>query len=366
MEPSLPPAELAPAGTPSAPRRFAARVVAYFHRHPILALFLLTPGIPEYLSSSSSLNGLFVAPPLFLLFLAINAGMYLPGALLVREAMVRWRKGWASVICLGGAYAIVEEGIGLNTMFNAHASVVGVLGSYGHWLGVNWVWIPSVMAVHIVFSISLPILLLHMALPEYRGRSLLGGRGIGAALAVLTVDIALLMIAFNFLGLHFFMGVPVLVGALLAIAGLVGLAYVLPPELLRPMGGPPTGRTPWALAVVGAFVLGGPILFESVAGGLGAPAAFTALGIVAILAALLLLARAICPRERPERYLLAFAAGALLPVELLGWFGSFPTTLLATAAISYLLWRLWHRAGTGLPTISPPAPSRAAVAPPLS
>ena len=36
-------------------------------------------------------------------------------------------------------------------------------GFYGHWLGVNWVWVAGIVPVHMIFSISLPILLVGLA-----------------------------------------------------------------------------------------------------------------------------------------------------------------------------------------------------------
>ncbi len=99
--------------------------------------------------------------------------------------MVRWRKGWGSVLLLGAAYGILEEGIALSTLFNSSAGPVGQLGFYGHWLGVNWVWVAGILPVHMIFSISLPILLLGLALPGTVGKSLLSRRGIRVAYTVL-------------------------------------------------------------------------------------------------------------------------------------------------------------------------------------
>ncbi len=65
--------------------------------------------------------------------------------------MIRWRKGWASVFLLGFAYAILEEGLALRTLYNPLAGPVGILGYYGHWLGVNWVWTVGLFP----FSLSL-------------------------------------------------------------------------------------------------------------------------------------------------------------------------------------------------------------------
>src|SRR5712692_9494972 len=93
------------------PSGFGSRVVRFLRLHPILCLLLLSPGIPEYLTGSSSFAILTMNPVLFLMFVGLNMGLYGPGVILVREAMIRWRKGWASVFLLGFAYAIVEEGL---------------------------------------------------------------------------------------------------------------------------------------------------------------------------------------------------------------------------------------------------------------
>ncbi|HKS59947.1 MAG TPA: hypothetical protein VJS68_04130, partial [Thermoplasmata archaeon] len=88
------------------PPGLVAKVGAYFRRHPVLFLLLLTPGIPEYLSSSTRISSVVLNPAAFLIFFALNAALYTPGALLIREAMVRWKKGWATVLILGVAYGI--------------------------------------------------------------------------------------------------------------------------------------------------------------------------------------------------------------------------------------------------------------------
>ncbi|MGI0128719.1 MAG: hypothetical protein ACREEC_00955, partial [Thermoplasmata archaeon] len=101
---------------PSSPSNLWARVRSFLKAHPILFLALLTPGIPEYLSGSSAFAAIVLNPFWFVLGLSFNLAMYVPGVLLIREAQVRWNKGWATVLALGAAYAIVEEGIGLSTM----------------------------------------------------------------------------------------------------------------------------------------------------------------------------------------------------------------------------------------------------------
>src|SRR5207245_3857364 len=117
-----------------------SRLVRFLKSHPLLFLLLLTPGIPEYLSASSQLTLLVISPLIFFGLLLANLGLYGSGVILIREAMIRWKKGWASVFLLGVAYGIVEEGLAVWTLFNHLAQTVGVLGFYGHWLGVYSIW----------------------------------------------------------------------------------------------------------------------------------------------------------------------------------------------------------------------------------
>ena len=145
-----------------------SRLVRFLKSHPSLFLLLLTPGIPEYLSASSQLTLLVISPLIFFGLLAANLGLYGSGVILIREAMIRWKKGWASVFLLGVAYGIVEEGIALWTLFNPLAQPVGNLGFYGHWLGVNWVWTVGLLIFHSVYSIGLPIFLFRPSLPRIK------------------------------------------------------------------------------------------------------------------------------------------------------------------------------------------------------
>jgi hypothetical protein len=233
------------------------RLVSFLRSHPILCLAILTPGLPEYLSTSSSLLNLGLNPLWFFLQLAINIAQYTGGALLVREAMIRWNKGWASVILLGAAYGIVEEGLGDSTLVNSSHGADGALGWFGRYAGVNWVWSTGVIAFHIIFSIGLPILLLGLALPATRGRSLIGRRGIAAAFAsVLAATLLENRIVFSVD--HFWMGYPLLAAGLGLIAALVALAYFLPRTILAPNAGPPT-LSAGAAAVLGFVVF--PIAF---------------------------------------------------------------------------------------------------------
>jgi len=242
-------------------------LIGFLRAHPVVCLALLTPGIPEYLSSSSPLLALIDNPAFFLVQLAINVGQYTAGALLVREALLRWRKGWGTVLLLGLAYGLTEEGLGDNTLFNAGHGTDGVLGWYGRFGGVNWVWTTGVLAFHVIYSIGLPILLLGLALPATRGRSLLSRRGLLLALAALVTSTAV-ETAIVFEVDRFWMGTTLLVGTLAAIALLVGAAYLVPARFGGPRAAAPSARPREYLAIGFAFF---PLAFLLEYGFAGSP-----------------------------------------------------------------------------------------------
>jgi hypothetical protein len=249
---SVPPEASVPTHAPP-----TSRFVAFLRSHPILCLAILTPGIPEYLSTSSTILNLGLNPGWFFLQLAINIGQYTAGALLIREAVLRWNKGWATVILLGLAYGITEEGLGDNTLFNSNHGADGVLGSFGRFGGVNWVWATGVLAFHVIYSIGLPILLLGLALPATKGRSLVGRRGVVVAFLSLAGSTSLeTIIVYG--SFHFWMGTTLLLASLGCIAVLVVAAYLVPADLWRPTHDRPTvGAGSLVLAGFAVF----PILF---------------------------------------------------------------------------------------------------------
>jgi hypothetical protein len=189
---------------------------------PALGLFFLAPAIGELLSGSSPPLEFFNPFSLFLLCL-----MYGGGALLVREAVFRWRKGWLSMLLLGAAYGIAEEGLACKSFFDPNWMDIGVLGSYGHWAGVNWIWALELTAFHAVFSISASIILVTLLFPEKRDEAWLSGRGLflaGAGFAFIIPFCYWLLTPYR---------PPVVpfAGAILVALGLVLLAWKLPHPL---------------------------------------------------------------------------------------------------------------------------------------
>jgi len=128
---------------------------------PALLLFVISPAIAELLLGSSPPSEFF--NPFSLLLLC---SLYGSGALIVRELKVRWNKGFVSMFVLGAAYGIIEEGLMVKSFFDPKWMDLGILGVYGRWLEVNWVWAEWLTIYHAIFSIAIPITLVELAYPE--------------------------------------------------------------------------------------------------------------------------------------------------------------------------------------------------------
>jgi hypothetical protein len=133
---------------------------------PALVLFFLAPAIAELLSGS--------APPVEFFnpfgFVLLTA-LYGSGVILARELTIRWRKGWLSLFALGAAYGIIEEGLMVKSFFDPNWVDIGILGSYGRWAGVNWVWSVELTIYHAVISIIIPILLTELIFANRRNQT---------------------------------------------------------------------------------------------------------------------------------------------------------------------------------------------------
>jgi hypothetical protein len=304
----------------------------FFGRHPVLLLLLLSPGIPEYLSPSSPLYVVLMDPGRFFLLLLLNLGLYGSGVLLIREARVRWKKGWGSVLLMGAAYGILEEGIALSTLFNPKAGPVGVLGYYGHWLGVSWVWLVGLLVFHALFSISLPILLLDLALPEKRGVPFFGWKKTLVVLAVLCLDVSALFS--STLAGGFWMGTPVLIGSLAAIAVLVLAARRAPAGLFNSIASPLRRSSLRLTLVIGGCVFPVTFFLPYVTQGAGLPLEVTIIILMAIAGGLLLWAVRNLSFPGNERQLVVFALGLVVPIAAVGVVAELPLELVLLADLA--------------------------------
>ncbi len=226
---------------------------------PVLVLLFLSPAIAELLSSSS--------PPLEFfnpLTLSLLVAFYGCGALLVREAWVRWGRNPYSLLLLGAAYGIVEEGLLVKSFFSTTWPDLGMLAWYGRWLGVNWVWATMLTIYHSVFSIAIPIVLVELAFPWAKGKQWLKTRGL-ALFSLIFAGVSTLFFVF------FRYEVPAiyLLSALLVAIALVFISRKVAYRYSLGLEKPPGAIR---LAAIGsswsAFLIIGPYLL----GNLGVPA----------------------------------------------------------------------------------------------
>ena len=137
-----------------------------FKNNPALTLFIIAPIFGELFSGSSPLNE-FINPLSFI----ILAMLYGCGAILVREFTIRWSKGWSSLLLLGFAYGIFEEGLMVRSFFDPNWMDLGNLGIYGRYAGVNWVWSYHLTIFHALVSIAASIVFVEILYPDCRKQS---------------------------------------------------------------------------------------------------------------------------------------------------------------------------------------------------
>ena len=304
-----------------------------------MLLLLLAPAIPELLTGSTPISELALDPFRFALAFGFEVGLYGGGVLLIREFTVALRKGWASVLLLGGAYGIVEEGLAVHTFFRTSGAPVGVLGQFGHAFGVNWLWALGLTTFHATYSIALPILLVGLRYPEVRSDRWLDGSALAVVAAIFVGVVALFSANEAY---------PPTPGALVlflgVIAALVAAAATVPAALLSVPDGP--GRAgPSGLVLAGTLGFDAWVLVLLLAANGRVPAAIVAVLFVGIdLGALAYVVRRVgaAGLERSEFY---FATGMLLalwvwdiPLEF-----SIPGILGVAAVAAYLQYRLGRR-----------------------
>ena len=153
---------------------------------PVLFLFVLAPFIGEVLSTSTAIIDYLNPWNLFFL-----GGLYGAGAILIRELVVRWDKGWLTILLLGIAYGIIEEGLAVKSFFDPNWQDLGSLVGYDYWMGVNWVWAVHLTLFHMVYSIAISILLTELTFPSHRHHAWTGKWGFRFLVALFAFTVML-------------------------------------------------------------------------------------------------------------------------------------------------------------------------------
>ncbi len=216
-----------------------------------LTLFFVAPLVAEYLLGD--------LPITLLSALIMLAPMYGGGALLIRELARRTGRGWPTMLLLGCAYTLIEEGFAGQTLFNPN--------SYGfHFLKYAWIpslgigawWTLFMLNVHPFWSMGVSIALVEGLFPARTRTPWLGK--IGTSVVALLYAIGIVAnTAYAYHHSHFrASNTQFLVTGLLTILIMIA-AFLLPSRAASATAG--RVPSPW-LTGAGAFVLGAVVFFS--------------------------------------------------------------------------------------------------------
>ena len=185
--------------------------------YPVITLLILAPLLGEMISGSSPPSEYFQPITFFLLTM-----LYGTGAVVIREIVRRWKKGWVSILLMGMAYGIFEEGIMVRSFFDPGWQDLGQLAFYGRWIGVNWIWSIALTIFHAVVSISISIAITELIFSEKKDTLWLSNKELVLFIIIFLIN--------ALLGPFFGMKITTagMLASILSIAGLVFLAYKWP------------------------------------------------------------------------------------------------------------------------------------------
>lgn len=191
----------------------------------LVSLLLLAATVAEFLTGSTPVRNILFPPGLALL-----TGLYGGGALLIREAALRWGKRWGAILFLGGAYAVGEEGFAAKTMIDPTGSNIGNQ-LYTYWAGINWVPLAWLTLFHAAFSIVVPLVLVELLFPETKGKRLVGSLGLMITAVVYVVTVALISLSEPFMP-----SFPVILFLSVYSLAFIIAGYYVPRSFLQPKG----------------------------------------------------------------------------------------------------------------------------------
>ncbi|MEV5895090.1 hypothetical protein [Nonomuraea fuscirosea] len=326
-------------------------------RRAALLLVVITPLIAELTLGNPPLSQIW----LMLLWIPI----YGAGTVLIRELVRRRRGGWPSILLLGLAYGIVEEGLVLQAL--SSPTMYGVAGWAPRFLGLNTAYTELNLPYHAVFSVALPILLTDLTFPALRDRPYLRRTGLIVAGVVFVLGGLLLRLTVaTSIDPGYQAPAAMLAGCVIAVVllAVVALRVLAPAPSPAPTG--PAAPSPWAAAGFGLLAGFGYLALLFPFGGAAQPAfthgawvAAPMLG-AAVLAALTwwLVRRWTAGSGWTDRHHLCLAGGALVGHTAFGVVANAATLgdklqLSALGLLTVVLLALLSRRRTGTGSITP-------------
>ena len=283
---------------------------------PVLLLLLSAPLISEVLYGATRISTIFVLVPEIMTWGC--------GALLIRECVRRWRKGWRSMLLLGLALAIAEEWIIQQTSI---APLVGLAAHpYGRVWGVNWIYFLWALGYESVWVVLIPVQLVELLFPERREETWLRTPGFIIASFVFLIGAFMAWYGWTQQARVQIFHMPpytpplfYLLDAACVIGLLAFAAYALPdgpPQTVQPVPSPWTiGLTltllgsPWAALVLSGFGSFPKIPFQFVLAG----------GLLWSAATFLFMNRWTCSRNWNDLHRFALVLGGVLACTIGGF-----------------------------------------------
>jgi len=214
---------------------------------PALVLVFLAPFVGEVLLGNTPLRLIGA----YLLVLP----MYGFGALFIRELSRRTGRGWPTILILGVAYGVVEEGLADMSLFNPNFLGQHLL-SYGNLFGIGWPWWFFVLTLHAVWSIGVSIALAEALFARHGPYPWLGRKGLVVSGVVFGLGVVLV----HFVGGEGYkLSAGELVLSLVLVAVLTAVAFLLPRRRVTQPAGPQQAPSPWVAGGT-AFVLTGAFM----------------------------------------------------------------------------------------------------------
>jgi hypothetical protein len=307
---------------------------------PAVLLFFFAPLVAEYVLGDltfAQLGALFALAPL-----------YGAGAILIREIVIRTGRRWPTFFLLALAYAIFEEGLLTQSLFNPNYLHLRLI-DYGFVpaLGTAIPWAIFVVTIHVVWSLSFPTAVVEAAFACRSREPWLKLPGL-LVTCLLFVAGALLVLHFSLTQTAFRASVPQILACALLILMCIGAAFIAFPRANEPSRDLQLNPVKPVVLVIGALTLGSAFQLANSQGKAHLPWPTTAgLQVAIVVVAIALLTRASAGRTWTAVHNWSAATGGILCYVWLGYTVDFalhgpadlvPHSLFVAAALVITVW----------------------------
>jgi hypothetical protein len=197
----------------------------------VITLFFVAPFVAEYLLGDLPLKLLPV--------LLLMAPMYGGGAVLIRDLTRRAGRGWPTMLMLGVAYALLEEGLITQSLFNhdylkMHMHLLD--HAYIPVLGISAWWTLLMLNLHMFWSMGVSIALVEAMYPAEADAPWLGRAGDGVVEAFFVLG-PVANFAIGFKQNHFLASNAQLISVCVLVIVVAVSAFLIPAAGPRVVGG---------------------------------------------------------------------------------------------------------------------------------